>query len=111
MCSQCQHVGHNQNACPDNLIKILKTKSEAKDQDESMEEEEVNGDSLFDETSSEAKLDAYGITKSYVWGELAEYKIVEPNTKEERREAHLAAQALKESRPQESTIPSPQNPV
>ena len=61
MCSQCQHVGHNQNACPDNLIKILKTKSEAKDQDESMEEE-VNGDSLLDETSSEAKLDAYGNT-------------------------------------------------
>ena len=49
MCSQCQHVGHNQNACPDNLIKILKTKSEAEDQDESMEEE-VNGDSLLDET-------------------------------------------------------------
>ena len=41
-------------------------------------------------------------------GELAEYKIVEPTTKEERREAHLAAQALKESRPQESTTPSPQ---
>ena len=74
-------------------------------------EEEVNGDSLLDETSSEAKLDAYGITESYVWGELAEYKIVEPTTKEEWREAHLAAQALKESRPQESTIPSPQNPV
>ena len=71
-------------------------------------EEEVNGDSLFDETSSEAKLDAYSITDSYVWGELAEYKIVGPTTKEERREAHLAAQALKESRPQESTTPSPQ---
>ena len=43
-----------------------------------------------------------------MWGELAEYTIVEPTTKEERREAHLAAQALKESRPQESTTPSPQ---
>ena len=81
---------------------ILKKESEAPERDPDSMEEEVNGDDLLEKGSSLSDNELTGISESYAWGELAEYKLIEPTTKEQRREAHLAAQAIKDSETQET---------
>lgn len=69
-----------------------------------MEEEEINGDSLLDDNTSESSLVTSDISESYEWGQHAEYIFIEPTTKEQRREAYLLAQASKTSNTQDNPI-------
>ena len=92
VCAKCQHIGHTQNACPNNLLSILKIKAELPDQDSDSMEDTVDGDSFLDIASSEDE--SQDISELYAWGELASYKFVEPTTKEQRREAQKAAKEL-----------------
>ena len=92
VCVQCQCIGHTKNACPNNLLNLLKKKSESEPtiEDDPMGDE-VDGDLFLDSPSECESIYSSDISESYTWGDLASYKIVEPTTREQRREAHIAA--------------------
>ena len=110
-CDLCKHIGHEMNACPEQLLKLLKKQSEdTTDQGidyfyndyGSTMGDEVDGDKFLDasETASQVPEDSSvevsqeftNTTESYEWGEFASYRVVKPTTKEERKEAHKKVQ-------------------
>lgn len=132
-CDMCKNIGHSKNACPDQLLKLLKKHSEADEESENGESlesyyndngsfmgEEVDGDRFLDgsENFSQTSDEATDITESYPWGDFASYKIVEPTTKEQRREAHKKAQVFPncnisgtQTTSEETTIPENDVPL
>ena len=82
-------MGHIQNACPDNLLNLLKTKSQNINHESNDQMEDIDGDLMLSDNDSD--ISTPDTQESYAWGDLASYTLVEPTTREQRREAHLAA--------------------
>lgn len=110
VCTVCKNLGHEMNACPEQLLKLLKKQSEDPTEDESVCGSEDSYDDNCSKMGSEVDGDKFletidektDTTESYEWGEFASYKLVKPTTKEQRREAHLKAQ-------ENSTTDNPEN--
>lgn len=113
-CTLCHNLGHTNNACPDQLAKLFKkpfdTASEP-DSDNMEIDEEVDGDELLDNISETGG--PTDLNESYVWGDLSYYKVINPTTKEQRREAqskfHNEHQTNNPT--QNKVFPSPNSPT
>jgi hypothetical protein len=64
----------------------------------------VDGDLFLDASNSETDSYSSDLDESYTWGDLASYKIIEPTTREQRREAHMAAK--EQATPKDNTTPT-----
>ena len=114
VCTSCKNLGHNNNACPEDLLKLLKKKSEdgTESEPEIDDSYDDHGSAMGSVVDSDEFLETFeettDTTESYEWGETASYKLVKPTTKEQRRQAHIKAQEnLQEPSSISENVPQP----